>query len=231
MVSAEQVQHRIEVLVRRCRSGVDLLLPAGQAAPGSVAGRTWWVAEHGERAGLQVRILLANAAVEDPTVRAFLTWAAPTSTQVRAVSSVPVPMLVCDGAVALLPVDPHDPGSEAMVTRQSATLHALGDLFSTLWSAATVLSSPAGSAADPGDSSVAADPGGTGDNPRPAAAQGGPRAALITLLAAGAKDEAIARSLGVSVRTLQRSLTELHAELGAATRFQAGVLAARAGLL
>lgn len=55
--------------------------------------------------------------------------------------------------------------------------------------------------------------------------------AVLRLLASGAKDEAIARNLGVSVRTVTRIVAELTSELGATSRFQAGVLAARLGWL
>ncbi|MCP9963343.1 LuxR C-terminal-related transcriptional regulator [Streptomyces somaliensis] len=54
---------------------------------------------------------------------------------------------------------------------------------------------------------------------------------MLTLLAAGAKDEAIARRLGCSERTLRRLLASLVAKLGADSRFAAGVQAVRLGLL
>ncbi|WP_244925358.1 LuxR C-terminal-related transcriptional regulator [Georgenia faecalis] len=49
------------------------------------------------------------------------------------------------------------------------------------------------------------------------------------MLASGAKDETIARELGLSERTLRRRSSALLARLGAANRFQAGVQAARRG--
>ena len=48
---------------------------------------------------------------------------------------------------------------------------------------------------------------------------------------AGLKDEAAARQLGVSLRTVHRRTSVLMAELDARTRFQAGLLAARRGWL
>ena len=50
-------------------------------------------------------------------------------------------------------------------------------------------------------------------------------------LARGTKDETGARQLGVSARTYRRHATELCERLGASSRFEAGVLAARAGLI
>lgn len=54
---------------------------------------------------------------------------------------------------------------------------------------------------------------------------------LLALLASGFKDEAIARYLGVGVRTVRRRVAELMDELSVHTRFQLGVVAERRGLL
>lgn len=54
---------------------------------------------------------------------------------------------------------------------------------------------------------------------------------LLTMLAAGMTDDGIARQLRVSARTVQRRVSELMEDLGARNRFQAGVQAARRGLL
>jgi DNA-binding NarL/FixJ family response regulator len=55
--------------------------------------------------------------------------------------------------------------------------------------------------------------------------------AIIRLLGTGVKDEVAARRLGISVRTCRRHIAEVMEELEATSRFQAGALAARAGLL
>ncbi|WP_316781966.1 response regulator transcription factor [Streptomyces sasae] len=54
---------------------------------------------------------------------------------------------------------------------------------------------------------------------------------LLALMAAGLKDEAIARRLGWSPRTMRRRVSALLALLGATNRFQAGAIAARRGWL
>ncbi len=82
---------------------------------------------------------------------------------------------------------------------------ALGEMFELLWRVATplVVGSPAPTQGAPTDAP---------DNE-----------ALVALLAAGLKDEAIARHLGVSLRTVQRRISTVMQGLGARTRFQAGV--------
>jgi DNA-binding NarL/FixJ family response regulator len=49
---------------------------------------------------------------------------------------------------------------------------------------------------------------------------------LLTLMRTGATDRAIARELGVSLRTLHRRIARLQSLLGVQSRFQLGVLAA-----
>ncbi|MFF7988535.1 LuxR C-terminal-related transcriptional regulator [Kitasatospora xanthocidica] len=54
---------------------------------------------------------------------------------------------------------------------------------------------------------------------------------ILALLAAGAKDEQIARRTGVSLRTCRRHVAAILQELGAVSRFQAGAHAAGLGLV
>lgn len=55
--------------------------------------------------------------------------------------------------------------------------------------------------------------------------------ALLRLMAKGLKDEAIARDLGVSPRTLRRLIADLMRRLDCESRFQAGVEATARGWL
>jgi len=57
------------------------------------------------------------------------------------------------------------------------------------------------------------------------------RVAILRLMAEGEKDEAISRRLSISVRTCRRQIADYMAQVGASSRFQAGVIAARSGHL
>ncbi|WP_051966300.1 helix-turn-helix transcriptional regulator [Kitasatospora mediocidica] len=57
------------------------------------------------------------------------------------------------------------------------------------------------------------------------------RATILDLLASGLKDDVVARRIGMSSRTFRRHISSIMDELGADSRFQAGVAAARAGLV
>lgn len=54
---------------------------------------------------------------------------------------------------------------------------------------------------------------------------------ILRLMSTGASDAAIARQVGVSSRTVERRIRALMDQLNASTRFQAGVLAGRRGLI
>ncbi|GAA3236270.1 LuxR C-terminal-related transcriptional regulator [Dactylosporangium siamense] len=54
---------------------------------------------------------------------------------------------------------------------------------------------------------------------------------VLSLLAAGLTDEAVARQLHLGVRTVQRRISAYSEELGATSRFQLGCLSVSAGLV
>ena len=56
-------------------------------------------------------------------------------------------------------------------------------------------------------------------------------ARVLALLSAGAADSTVARQLGISQRTVERDIRKMMDDLNATTRFQAGVQAARRGLV
>jgi DNA-binding NarL/FixJ family response regulator len=127
---------------------------------------------------------------------------------------VPVKLAVADARTAMLPlVSDQDRAVEsALVVHPSALLDALVGLFETLWKAAVPLRLSTGGLEPEA-------------RPQPSDAE------VLALLAAGMKDEAIARQLGLSPRTVQRRVQVLCERLGATTRFHAGFLAARQDLL
>jgi DNA-binding MarR family transcriptional regulator len=117
---------------------------------------------------------------------------------------LPMKLAVFDRKVALLPLSVDQLVDSALVVHPCALLDALIEMFTLLWDQAVPVV-PA--RMDPLD------------------------ARLMTLLAAGFKDDAIARQLALSSRTVGRRVAELMETLGARTRFQAGIHAQRRRLL
>jgi hypothetical protein len=126
--------------------------------------------------------------------------------QARVFSPLPLKLFIFDRHTAFLPVRPLDPelAEGAMLVRTSALLDALHMFFELVWArAAPIALGPS--------QPIGAD--------RQADA---PVDDLIPLLAAGLTDEAAARQLGISRRTLQRRIQALMETLDARSRFQAG---------
>ncbi|PRH80182.1 hypothetical protein C6N75_05575 [Streptomyces solincola] len=121
---------------------------------------------------------------------------------VRTAADVPVRLLLVDRRTALLPpADPDAPDAAALLVREGLLCTALLGLFDSVWERAEPPGVP------------------------------GPERELLALLAAGLKDEAIARRLGVHVHTARRRISRLLDTLDARTRFQAGARASVRGWL
>jgi DNA-binding NarL/FixJ family response regulator len=147
------------------------------------------------------------------------------------VPEVPFKLAIVDRRRALLPVSEGSALTAALIVRPSPLLDALVEVFETQWARAMPVPRTVGRLAarvpEVGERDGGAGGGEAGAEARaPSAAQ-----ELLTMLSAGMTDEAIARQLGVSARTVQRRISELMDNLGSRNRFQAGVQAVRHGLL
>lgn len=148
--------------------------------------------------------------------------------QFRLLDGVPFKLALFDRVTALVPAEPDDPEAGSLVVRAPALVLALVELFESLWArAAPVELAIAQHDAIPRDEDAA-------DNlvaDRGRALVDARSRDILDLMAAGLTDEAIARTLGVSRRTVQKHISDLADTLGARTRFQIALLAADKGLL
>jgi predicted transcriptional regulator len=160
--------------------------------------------------GVSVRTVYAPEALEYPSRMDHIRAMAAQGEQARIFASPPLKLIIFDRHTALLPMHPLDPefAAGAVLVRTSALLDALYMFSELIWDRATPLS---------------LDGGRPGAGPQADGAAGD----LIPLLAAGLTDEAIARQLGISRRTLQRRIQALMDTLDARSRFQAGYEAGR----
>lgn len=118
--------------------------------------------------------------------------------QARVLPQLPLKLLLVDRTWAIVPISA-GVADHALVVRSSALLDGLVTLFEQQWQRAMPLFADAGTVED-------------GD--------------LLTMLLTGMTDDAIARRLGIGLRTVQRRVRALMDDLGADTRFQAGYQAA-----
>lgn len=126
--------------------------------------------------------------------------------EVRVIDHMPTRLFVISGTHAVLPEPLGFADEPRLLVRQGALVEALTLLFELYWERAVAVPELEGATVDQ-------------------------RAFLLRQLASGVKDEQIARSLGLSLRTVRRRVSDLMIELGTDTRFQAGAEAVRRGWL
>lgn len=202
----------IKELVRAAERDVTVVVPCDEA------GWRWSVAVApliGAAAarGCRVRVLF-GCPIDEATSQAVERVAA-AGCQIR-VGPVPsVPMLTTDLAAALLAAAQ----AAATVVTQEFLVKILRDLVDLAWSCAAPLAQTHGATAQTCMAPQAHD-----------IVRHGLQRQILQLLAEGAKDETIARVLGISVRTCRRHVAEIMSSLDAVSRFQAGANAALLGL-
>jgi DNA-binding CsgD family transcriptional regulator len=158
-------------------------------------------------AGLAYRTLYHQAVYDDTELFAGMTRMIEHGEDARVLADLPVKLLIGDDHAALLVPAPANGLDGALVIRTPGLLTALGGIFETLWTLGVPVTASDGAQLSERDRTI------------------------ITLMAAGVTDDAIARRLHLSRRTVVRRITALLDRLGATTRFQAGVQAANRGWL
>lgn len=124
----------------------------------------------------------------------------------RFITGVPFGLLVADSSLAVVDLTAFDTsGAGSLLVTDRRLVLALRRLVQTWWNLGTPT-------ALPGPDGIDRD-----------------SAYILSMLATGATDATVAARSGLSQRTIERRVSALMQQLGAATRFQAGVLAARRG--
>ncbi|UQI46203.1 LuxR C-terminal-related transcriptional regulator [Streptomyces sp. HU2014] len=204
-----QARARLVNLAGGCRFEVVVMLSARE-----VSGPRPFVLEllkEPLRNQARVRVLCPHTLRADAAARSVLTRLVQDGAEVRSCTEAFDPVVVFDGQAAFLPAqDGREEEDDGALTYEQHLVAFLGRVFERLWEPA----SPVEGAAP-----------GYGD------ALGDLKSTILQLLASGLKDEVIARRVGMSSRTFRRHLAALMHELGAGSRFQAGVRAARLGLV
>jgi DNA-binding CsgD family transcriptional regulator len=161
--------------------------------------------------GLRYRCVYDRAGLDMPGRLTAIRGLMEGGEQARVAAAVPVKMFVADDKLGLISLDRPVTSDSALVIHGSSLLDTLIALFEEIWSDAVPMRFDAPEAAN---------------SPRHEHHR-----TLLGLLAAGLTDEAIARQMEWHPRTAQRHVKSLMTELGAQTRFQAGLQAVRRGWL
>ncbi|TWJ21513.1 regulatory LuxR family protein [Micromonospora endolithica] len=162
----------------------------------------------GER-GLSLRALYVKQLTTTPYVATYLRELISFGYEIRTTTTLPIRMIICDARRALIPLDPTHGQAGAIAIDGEVMVRSLVRVFEHCWQDSSPL---AGSL-----------------NEQPANQLTEQEHTVLRLLAVGMKDEQIGRAIGVSVRTVSRTVSDLMRRLGVQSRFQAGVRAAQAG--
>lgn len=126
----------------------------------------------------------------------------------RFLGNIPFSVIVADDAMAIVDITSYDSsGAGSLFVTDRRVVLALGALVNSYWQLATPMAAERPDELDQRS------------------------AFILSLMAAGASDATIAEQARVSQRTVERTVRSLMKQLGAQTRFQAGVHASRRGWL
>jgi hypothetical protein len=204
VIPGDEAVARFQLLTLSARTEVRTFEtpPYGELTPEDLV--PWPPEMEGLSRGVRMRVVYSRTAIEEQTEE-LLREPILAGEQARVVDEVPLRLLLVDDELAVLPTRTGQTLDQGLlVVRRGALLDALSDLFEAVWVTALPLTI-----------SAEAEPVGTDET-------------LVALLAAGLGDQAVARHLGVGLRTVQRRIQELMQSLNVATRFQAGVAVGRA---
>ncbi|NCD18848.1 MAG: hypothetical protein EOL89_02520 [Actinobacteria bacterium] len=203
-----EMTSRVNELTRTCREEV-LSLVTHTVQPSSLEQ-----ARRGDRElldrGVRARGIYLLSALDDEPTREYLHWLEGEGALVRVAPSLPIRMIIFDGAAAVVSRRALDPGHGALIVQSPGLIAALVSLFEAYWTLATTITAN-GVPARSGPTRMEQD--------------------VLALLAQGMKDDAIAHRLDLSVRTVRRVLNQLYERTGSESRFELGVKATRFGWL
>ncbi|MCZ7456183.1 helix-turn-helix transcriptional regulator [Streptomyces sp. WMMC940] len=165
-----------------------------------------------EGRGIRVDALYPRRTAEVPYMAAYLADAVRPGREARIAEYLPLRMILFDDDRAVLPVNPADSSEGAYAIHGRSLVASLHALYDYCWRNAA----PSPSVLARAGEHVTLD---------------GQDLVVVRMLADGVKDEAIARHLGISSRTLSRTISALMERLGVQTRFQAALRIAELGLM
>ncbi|CAM3736260.1 LuxR family transcriptional regulator [Nocardiopsis rhodophaea] len=173
------------------------------------------VARASMAAGVHYRVVYDRALLDGSDDPLLLAESCEPGEDVRVAGDIPMKLSIADDHAAFLPtVTSGLEEPSVIIVRPSGLLDALEWIFETIWETAVPFP------AHDGEGSLTAMPEAEVEARR-----------LISLMLSGCTDRAMANQLGVSVRTVQRRINRLSAQMGVRTRHQLIWQATRRGWL
>lgn len=160
--------------------------------------------------GVRMRTLYQHTVRHSQGTMAYVDRMASGKVEIRTLEELIERLIICDNTVAFIPAT--DDRQVALELRHPGLVTYLVKVFEQLWRRATPLTEQ------------------VSYEPTPAGITGVQRT-IANLLVEGYVDEAIARRLGMNVRTCRAHIARLAATLGSGSRAQLGYLIAHSGIL
>jgi DNA-binding CsgD family transcriptional regulator len=200
-VAAEEASHiSVDIVAAAQREVMTFQTESGLGRSATGIPSKLRAAEKLRHRGVRMRCIFDTGYLASPQGQGVVERFASDGFEVRAVHGLP-------GAMTLVPVDSRAVGGAVVVNDKTIT-DQLRSAFEVHWTRSVPLVED-----------------GTPDDRALSRIQ----RQILGMLAAGMKDESIARNLGVSLRTLRRSITGMSESAGVPTRFALAVVATRRG--
>ncbi|WP_175411370.1 LuxR C-terminal-related transcriptional regulator [Streptomyces sp. TRM64462] len=205
----DAIREHLEILANEVKDEFLTFAPGGPQTPENMAASRPLNLRLLNR-GVRMRTVYLDSIRRDQPTVAHAEWLVAHGAGVRTTPTLPNRLILIDRRIALIATDSRNTGAGAVVVENPGTIALIHALFETVWQSAQ----PLGSRPEREPEKLTSH-----------------QAEVLRLMAQGLTDEAIAHHLGVSARTVRRTMSALLTTLNARSRFQAGVQAVRLGYL
>ncbi|MER8113812.1 LuxR C-terminal-related transcriptional regulator [Streptomyces sp. NPDC094031] len=205
----DAIREHLELLNNKVRDEFLTFAPGGAQTASNMAASRPLNRRLLER-GVRMRTVYLDAIRRDAPTLAHAEWLESLGARIRTAPTLPNRIIIIDRRTALVAADSWNTGAGATVIENPGTVTLLCALFENVWQSAEPLS-------------VRSSPSADGLTKQ--------QVEVLRLMARGNTDESIAKSLGISARTVRRIAAGLLDYLGARSRFQAGAHAVQQGYL
>ncbi|MFD5078941.1 helix-turn-helix transcriptional regulator [Streptomyces sp. NPDC058371] len=204
-----RINAALDMAIAEARSEVLTIQPGG-SRPEHILSQALERSKPLIERGISVRTLYQHTVRHSQSTFAYMDGMAGAKVEIRTLEELIERLIICDQTVAFIPAQ--DDRQVALELRHPGLVQYLIKVFEQLWQRATPLME---------------------EVPYEYTADGitGVQRSIAKLLVEGHVDEAIARRLGMNVRTCRAHIAKLATALGSGSRAQLGFLIAQSGIL
>ncbi|MFC7988793.1 helix-turn-helix transcriptional regulator [Streptomyces pilosus] len=205
----DRINAALDLATSQCRSEMLSVQPGGRRLEHTLAQGLERDHEMTER-GVRIRTLYQHTARHSPETLAYVARFDTAKVEYRTIDELVERLIICDETVAFIPI--RDDRQVALELRHPGLIRYLIKVFEFMWTRAVSLN--AGAPYEPASDGLT-----------------DIQHSIAKLLVEGHVDEAIARRLGMNVRTCRAHIAKLASALGSGSRAQLGYLIAQSGIL